>query len=66
MKVRAKRMGYYNHLRRREGVIFEVDPKCFSDMWMEQIESEVVVNESSDETPRRVGRPRKEEIKEEV
>lgn len=62
MKVRAKRMGYYNHLRKREGVIFEVEPKHFSDKWMERIEDDTpLVNEPSDE-PRRVGRPRKEEV----
>lgn len=61
MKVRAKRIGYYNHLRKREGVVFKVDPKHFSDKWMEKTEGETpVVNE--EETPRRVGRPRKEEV----
>lgn len=38
MKVRAIRLGYYNHKRRREGEIFEVlDDKAFSKVWMEKI-----------------------------
>lgn len=26
MKVRATRLGYYNHIRRREGDVFELEP----------------------------------------
>ena len=39
MKVRAIRLGYYNHKRRREGEIFELlDDKSFSNRWMEKLE----------------------------
>jgi len=39
MKVRAIRLGYYNHKRRREGEIFELlDDKSFSNKWMEKLE----------------------------
>jgi len=41
MKVRAIRLGYYNHRRRREGEIFELlDDKAFSNKWMESLEEE--------------------------
>lgn len=39
MKVRATRLGYYNHRRRREGDIFEItDEKAFSNKWMEAVD----------------------------
>lgn len=39
MKVRAIRLGYYNHRRRREGDIFELlDDKAFSEKWMEKLD----------------------------
>lgn len=38
MKVKAKRMGYYNHIRRREGDVFELhDKSLFSKSWMEKL-----------------------------
>ncbi len=41
MKVRALRLGYYNHRRRREGEVFELlSDKSYSDKWMEKIEGE--------------------------
>lgn len=54
MKVRALRLGYYGHERRREGAVFELKPKKvkgkdgkeaiipaeaqFSEAWMEKVE----------------------------
>ena len=39
MKVRAIRLGYYNHRRRRENEVFELlDEKAFSNKWMVRIE----------------------------
>lgn len=58
MKVRAIKLGYYGHLRRREGVIFELkqvegldskgkphtftEEEQFSDKWMEKLDTEEV------------------------
>lgn len=39
MKVKATRLGYYNHRRRREGDVFELmDDKAFSKRWMERLD----------------------------
>lgn len=35
VKVRATRMGYYDHLRRRVGDVFLIPAWMFSDKWME-------------------------------
>lgn len=41
MKVRATKLGYYNHRRRRENDVFELmDEKAFSNRWMEKVEGE--------------------------
>lgn len=41
MKVRAIKMGYYNHIRQREGVEFTLtDSKHFSSKWMERVNGE--------------------------
>jgi hypothetical protein len=36
-KVRATRIGYYDHVRRREGDVFLVDARAFSGKWMERV-----------------------------
>ncbi len=39
MRVEATQLGYYNHVRRREGVIFSLkDPKHFSSVWMKDLD----------------------------
>lgn len=39
MQVRAKELGYYNHERRRAGVVFEIKGvEHFSPRWMEPFE----------------------------
>lgn len=41
MKVRAVRLGYYNHKRYRPGAVFVLkDEKLFSSKWMEKVEDE--------------------------
>lgn len=37
VKVRATRLGYYDHGRRREGDVFVIDDKDFSTTWMERV-----------------------------
>ena len=38
MKVKATRLGYYKHKRRREGDVFSLlDPSHFSTRWMEKV-----------------------------
>lgn len=39
IKVRAIRMGYYDHVRRREGDVFVVDSSAFSAKWMERVDA---------------------------
>lgn len=53
MKVRATRLGYYNHRRRREGDIFELlDENQFSKVWMERLDGETPkVKKSKKEEP---------------
>jgi hypothetical protein len=42
LKVRAIRVGYYDHVRRREGDVFIIkDPKEFSKVWMEPVKPNV-------------------------
>jgi hypothetical protein len=42
LKVRAIRVGYYDHVRRREGDVFVIkDPKEFSTIWMEPVKPNV-------------------------
>lgn len=42
MKVRAVKLGYYDHLRRRPGDEFVLsNPKHFSDKWMDKVEDSV-------------------------
>jgi hypothetical protein len=54
MKVRATKLGYYNHRRRRENEIFELtDEKQFSNRWMERL----------DDKPAKASKPAKEEPK---
>jgi hypothetical protein len=37
MKVIATRLGYYNHIRQKEGAVFELNSdKHFSPKWMEK------------------------------
>jgi len=39
IKVRAIRMGYYDHIRRREGDVFVIaNEQAFSDKWMEKVD----------------------------
>jgi len=43
MKVRAKSVGFYNGSRVRPGAVFELlDPKHFSDKWMEKVAKDAV------------------------
>jgi hypothetical protein len=38
-RVRAKQLGYYDHLRRKEGAEFTIaKPEHFSERWMEKID----------------------------
>ena len=37
IKVRATRMGYYDHVRRRENNVFVIDEPHFSATWMEKV-----------------------------
>lgn len=40
LRVRATRMGYYEHLRRREGDVFTLkDESHFSESWMEAVDA---------------------------
>lgn len=39
MKVRATKLGYYNHKRQHEGMEFHIkDEKAFSENWMELLD----------------------------
>lgn len=39
MKVKAIKLGFYDNLRRREGVIFDIkDESHFSKKWMERVD----------------------------
>lgn len=38
IKVKAIRLGYYDHVRRREGDVFFVPEKLFSKTWMERLD----------------------------
>lgn len=40
LKVRATRMGYYDHARRREGDVFVVEAGDFRPTWMEKVDGE--------------------------
>lgn len=40
MRVKATQLGYYNHRRQREGVIFDLLKESdFSEIWMERLEA---------------------------
>lgn len=63
MKVRAKRLGYYNHRRRREGDIFELtDETMFSDKWMERLDDNKPTPKKSKEPENRSQDPSEEVI----
>jgi hypothetical protein len=38
MKVKATQLGYYGNRRRREGEVFHVEDKLFSESWMLKLE----------------------------
>ncbi len=65
MKVRAttgtepgRVVGYYDHKRRREGEVFDIDEKLFSKRWMAKVDGDGVEETLSDgDTPKRRGRP---------
>lgn len=39
MRVKATRLGYYGHARRREGAVFNLEsPEHFSERWMEALQ----------------------------
>ena len=44
MKVKAIRLGYYEHARRREGDIFHIKESEFSKNWMERIDDKKVLS----------------------
>jgi hypothetical protein len=37
-KVRAIRLGYYDHVRRRVGDVFTIQARAFSAVWMEHVD----------------------------
>lgn len=43
IRVRATRMGYYNHIRQREGSIFVIPENKFSKRWMTKVEAKAPV-----------------------
>lgn len=42
VKVKAKRMGYYDYERRREGDVFEVPEELLSAEWMERLDGKPI------------------------
>lgn len=38
IRVKAKQLGYYDLKRRKEDCVFDIDPKHFSEKWMEKLE----------------------------
>lgn len=38
MKVKATRLGYLGHRRRKVGEVFHIDSKLFSEHWMEKLD----------------------------
>lgn len=69
MKVRAKQLGFYNHTKRKEGVVFELEPidgldpngkpkhfsveDQFSEAWMERVEDDVPISKPGKKQPQR-------------
>jgi hypothetical protein len=50
MKVKATRLGYYDNLRRREGVVFDLkNPKDFSEKWMSKLKEPKKADSQVDE-----------------
>lgn len=46
MLVKAKRLGYYDHKRRKEGDVFSLDSKDdFSEKWMEPADADEIQEE---------------------
>lgn len=39
MKVKVKKLGYFNHERRKEGDILEIKEEQFSPRWMEKLDN---------------------------
>jgi hypothetical protein len=63
MKVKAKQLGYYDHKRRQEGVVFDLlDKKHFSKKWMEWVDDDSVEVEHVKPS----ARPRKKDVVEAV
>jgi hypothetical protein len=56
MKVRAKRLGFFNHKRVKEGTIFTVSEEAFSESWMEKVEAPV-----SEAPKKKKSKPKKED-----
>lgn len=47
-RVRAIETGYYEHVRRRVGDVFDlVDPKDFTESWMERVEPDTALRVST-------------------
>jgi len=40
IRVMATQVGYYDHVRRREGDVFSVPPAAFSKRWMQRVAPE--------------------------
>lgn len=58
MRVRATKLGYYDHKRRREGSEFVLsDPKHFSEAWMESLDKPVVPVQSQRATEPKAVKP---------
>jgi hypothetical protein len=54
MRVRAKQLGYYDHLRRKPGAEFTLaKPEHFSERWMEEIDPSATTAEEQPPPPRR-------------
>jgi hypothetical protein len=58
MKVRATRLGYLGHRRRRPGQVFHIDDSLFSEAWMEPADkakaAELPANEEAAPVPKKV------------
>lgn len=65
MKVKAIKLGFYDNLRRREGVIFEIKNESqFSKKWMERVDIlergepvALIETEVEEESPKPRGNP---------
>lgn len=64
VRVRATALGFYGHIRRREGDVFDVPEELFSERWMQRVsdtepEKKTTGLQEARLTKKRRGRPRK-------